>query len=122
MPRPGDPAAVLLVMEEALRHRGLAAVIGEFSGGLSLTGSRRLQLAAEQGGVTAFILRRSRRHDDPLMMEPSAALTRWRVGPVPAPPALAHRPETPGLRPAALAARIAALPGRPTRGLDRGGL
>ena len=93
----GRPAAVLLVMEEALRHRGLAAVIGEFSGRLSLTGSRRLQLAAEQTGVTAFALRRSRRHDDPLMMEPTASFTRWRVGPVPAPPVLAHRPETPGL-------------------------
>jgi len=93
----GRPAAVLLVMEEALRHRGLAAVIGEFSGRFGLTTSRRLQLAAEQSGVTAFALRRSRRHDDPRLTEPTAAMTRWRVGAVPAPPALPHHPHTPGL-------------------------
>ncbi len=31
----GPPAAVLLVMEEGLRHRGLAGVVGEVSGRLS---------------------------------------------------------------------------------------
>jgi protein ImuA len=82
----GKSAAVLAVMEEALRHPGLAAVVGEISGRLSLTASRRLQLSAERSGVVAFIVRRSRRHDDPAFGEPSAAITRWRVAALPSPP------------------------------------
>jgi protein ImuA len=53
------PRTVLLVMEEGLRHRGLAGVVGELSGKLSLAASRRMQLAAERSGVTAVLLRRS---------------------------------------------------------------
>jgi protein ImuA len=79
----GKPDTVLMVMEEALRHRGLAAVVGEVSGRLSLTASRRLQLSAETSGVIAFALRRSSRHDDPVLREPSAAVTRWRVSALP---------------------------------------
>jgi protein ImuA len=41
---------VLSVMEEGLRHRGLAGVVGELEGGLTLTASRRLQLGAEASG------------------------------------------------------------------------
>jgi protein ImuA len=93
----GKSAAILLVMEEGLRHRGLAAVVGELSGRLTLTASRRLQLAAEATGVTAFALRRSRRHDDPALGEPTAAVTRWRVSALPSPPPLPHAPEVPGL-------------------------
>jgi len=52
-------------MEEGLRHAGLAGVAGELSGRLTLTASRRLQLAAEHSGVTCFALRRSRTHDGP---------------------------------------------------------
>ena len=70
--------SVLAVMEEGLRHSGLAGVVGELSGPLGLTASRRLQLGAE-AGVPAFVLRRSRRFDDPLLSAPSAAATRWRV-------------------------------------------
>ena len=44
----GNAATVLLTMEEGLRHAGLAGVVGELSGKLTLTASRRLQLAAEQ--------------------------------------------------------------------------
>jgi len=94
------PQTVLLVMEEAVRHGGLAGVVGEFSGALGLTASRRLQLAAEQSGVTAFLLRRSRCFDNPVLLEPSAAVTRWRVATVPSGPPLVHGlrgPETPGL-------------------------
>ena len=91
------PQTVLLVMEEGLRHRGLAGVVAEFSGALGLTASRRLQLAAEQSGVTAFLLRRSRCFDNPMLLEPSAAVTRWRVATVPSGPPLPHAPETPGL-------------------------
>ena len=93
----GNAPTVLLTMEEGLRHAGLAGVVGELSGKLTLTASRRLQLAAEQSAVTCFVLRRSRRYDDALLLEPTAAVTRWRVTVLPAPPMLAHSPETPGL-------------------------
>jgi protein ImuA len=69
---------VLAVMEEGLRHGGLAAMVGEL-GRLPLAAGRRLQLAAEEGGTTALILRRWRRSGaDPLAL-PSAAVTRWRI-------------------------------------------
>jgi protein ImuA len=90
----GKPETVLTVMEEALRHRGLAGVVGELTGRLGLTASRRLQLSAETSGVIAFALRRSQRHDDPMLREPSAAVTRWRVVML---PALAGREQLPGL-------------------------
>jgi protein ImuA len=90
---------MLLVMEEGLRHPGLGAVVGELSGRLSLTASRRLQLAAEQSGVTAIVLRRSRKFDDPALREPNAAVSRWRIRSLPSPPPLAHAPDTPGVGP-----------------------
>jgi protein ImuA len=92
--------AVLPAMEEGLRHRGLAAVVGELTGRLSLVASRRLQLAAEQTGILALLIRRSRGFDDPVLKEPSAATTRWRVAALPSPPVLPHAPDTPGLGPA----------------------
>ena len=74
----------LWAMEEGLKSKGLGAVIAEI-GRLDLTASRRLQLAAETSGVTAFALRRWR-----LMTEaereakqPVAAMTRWRVTSLP---------------------------------------
>ncbi|MBV9776936.1 MAG: damage-inducible mutagenesis protein [Acetobacteraceae bacterium] len=89
-------AAVLLAMEEGLRQKGLAGVVGEV-GRLGLTPSRRLQLAAEASGALALALRRSRRFDDPALDEPSAAVTRWRVASLPSPPPLPEAPDTPGL-------------------------
>lgn len=79
-------ADTLWAMEEALRCRRLAAVLGE-AGNVTLTASRRLQLAAAAGGVTAILLRPPPRrprlpHDIP---PPSAALTRWRVAAAPGP-------------------------------------
>jgi protein ImuA len=88
---------VLSVMEEGLRHAGLAGVVGELYGKLSLTASRRLQLAAEASGVTAIVLRRARRHDDPALAEPNAATTRWRITALPSAPPLPHAPEVAGL-------------------------
>ncbi len=70
---------VLAVMEEGLRHGGLAAVVGE-AGSLGLAAGRRLQLAAEEGGTTALMLRRWRRAGADPLAPPSAAVTRWRVG------------------------------------------
>ena len=96
---------VLSVMEEGLRHRGLAGVVGELEGRLTLTASRRLQLAAEASGVTAIVLRRARRqdsfrapsHDDPVLAEPNAAVTRWRLTPQPSAPPLPQAPDVPGV-------------------------
>jgi protein ImuA len=93
----GKAVTVLQGMEEGLRHPGLAGVVGELSGHLTLTASRRLQLAAESSGTLCFALRRSRQHGDPGLLEPTAAATRWRVAALPSPPVLAHAPQTPGL-------------------------
>jgi protein ImuA len=88
---------VLPTMEEGLRHTGLAAVVAEHTGRLSLVASRRLQLGAEQSGILAILLRRSPSFDDPALNEPTAAVTRWRITALPSPPALPHAPDTPGL-------------------------
>jgi protein ImuA len=67
---------VLPAMEDGLRYRGLAGVVGELTR-LPLAQSRRLQLAAEDSGVVALVLRRSGAERD----EPNAAVSRWRVTP-----------------------------------------
>lgn len=79
----GSPSGVLLALEDALRQPGLAGVVGELAGRLTLTASRRLQLAAATAATPAFLLRRSKRFDDPVLAEPCAAATRWRIGCVP---------------------------------------
>lgn len=81
----GIEADVLAVMEDALRHGALAAVIGE-TARAGLTVTRRLQLAAEEGGTIALLLRTPRRGQDDPLAEPSAAVTRWRVGCAPSAP------------------------------------
>ncbi|SEE65192.1 protein ImuA [Rhizobiales bacterium GAS188] len=72
---------LLPAMEEGLRHKGLAAVVGEVNR-LPLTPSRRLQLAAEASGVTAIVLRRSYPAND----EANAAFSRWRISAAPSEP------------------------------------
>ncbi len=89
----------LQTMEEGLRCSGLAAVVGEHTGRLGLTASRRLHLAAETSGVTAFLLCRSRRHDDPALAGPVAAVTRWRVGVLSSSPPFPDAPDVPGIGP-----------------------
>jgi protein ImuA len=75
----GRDEDVLAVMEEGLRHGGLGAVVGEV-GRAVMASTRRLQLAAEEGGTMALMLKRWRRSgEDPLGL-PSAAVTRWRIG------------------------------------------
>ena len=74
-------ADALWAMEEALRCKRLAAVLGE-AGRLDLTASRRLQLAAEAGGVTGLLLHPEERGAGAA----SAAVTRWRVAAVPSLP------------------------------------
>src|SRR6476469_4389813 len=76
---------VLPAMEEGLKCRGLAAVVGE-AARLSLTASRRLQLAAGESGVTAIVIRRWHNATEKAQAsEPSAAATRWRISPHPSP-------------------------------------
>jgi protein ImuA len=76
---------VLAVMEEGLRHGGLAAVVGEV-GRCGMASARRLQLAAEEGGTMALMLRRWRKADREPLAELSPAVTRWRIGCAPSAP------------------------------------
>lgn len=82
--RARDDRGVLETMEDALRVSALAAVVGEV-GGLTLTQSRRLQLAAARAGVTAFALRRWRLGAQAAAERaaPIAAMTRWKVSALP---------------------------------------
>jgi protein ImuA len=81
----GGDEDVLAVMEEGLRHGDLAAVVGEV-GRAFMPATRRLQLAAEEGGTLALMLRRWRgTSEDPLAV-PSAAVTRWRLACAPSSP------------------------------------
>jgi protein ImuA len=95
-------ADLLWAMEEGLRSGALAAVVGEVAA-LPGPASRRLQLAAEASGVTAFVLNRVRavrdhglkgHREGPIRAEkveettqkdhlPNAAVTRWRVAALP---------------------------------------
>jgi protein ImuA len=85
--RARDDRTILEAMEDGLKVRTLAAVVGEV-GILPLTASRRLQLAAQRSGVTAFVLRRWRRAvvAESERETPVAAATRWRVGALPSVP------------------------------------
>jgi protein ImuA len=73
-PNAGRDEEVLAVMEEGLRHGGLAAVVGEV-GRVAMASTRRLQLAAEEGGTMALMLKRWRK----------AARIRWPSPPPPSP-------------------------------------
>ncbi len=68
---------VLWAMEEALKCEGLSAVIAEVRE-ISLTASRRLQLAVEKSKVTGFILR-----NDPRKLSTTACVARWKITPLP---------------------------------------
>lgn len=81
----GRDEEVLAVMEEGLRHGGLAAVVGE-AGRVAMAAARRLQLAAEEGGTPALLLRRRRRGGEDPLAAPSPAVTRWRIGCAPSAP------------------------------------
>lgn len=67
----------LWIIEEALKCEGLIAVIGEIKE-LTFTESRRLQLAVEHSGVTAFI----HRHE-PYTENAVASTARWKITPLP---------------------------------------
>ena len=72
----------LFALEEGLRCRDLAFVIGEVAGNpaaLDFTASRRLSLAAERHGVPLWMVRLSARHDL------GSARMRWDVAAAPSP-------------------------------------
>lgn len=75
-----DEKSILQTLEEGLRHGSLAGVIGEVKK-LSLTASRRLQLAAEKTRTLVFVLRRWSKPD--VSTSSNAAFTRWRVSALP---------------------------------------
>jgi len=82
----GNERTVLLCLEEGLRHAGLGGVVGEIAR-LPMTASRRLQLAAEASGVTAFVIRRWRTAQEAQEFgQPTAATTRWRITAAPSSP------------------------------------
>jgi protein ImuA len=82
----GDEKSVLICFEEGLRHGGLGAVVAEVAR-LSLTASRRLQLAAESSGTIGIAIRRWRRPAEAADFgQPTASVTRWRVTVLPATP------------------------------------
>lgn len=74
------PSESLWVFEEALRCRGLAAVLSEVRGHprqLDFTASRRLALRARESGVMGLLVRQSS------TAKPGAAVTRWQASPRP---------------------------------------
>ncbi|MGZ8350093.1 MAG: ImuA family protein [Allosphingosinicella sp.] len=82
----GDEKTVLACFEEGLRHGGLGAVVGEVAR-LSMTASRRLQLAAENSGTIGIAVRRWRRQTEAADFgQPTAAVTRWRISVLPSTP------------------------------------
>jgi protein ImuA len=80
-------AEILWALEEGLRAAGVAAVVGEV-GAFPAVASRRLQLAAERSGVTAFVLRRWRDGARAARERnlPNASATRWRIAALPSQP------------------------------------
>jgi protein ImuA len=92
--QPKDDAALLAVVEDAIRDGTPAAVVAE-AAKVSMVATRRLQLVAAEADIPVLLLRASPptsqeqhlrrwrgRSQDPLG-EPSAAWTRWRVASAP---------------------------------------
>ena len=78
----GFTATALWAMEEALRAPTVGLVCAEIED-MSLTASRRLQLAAETGGGMGLLLRR----DMGNALPPTACVSRWRIAALPGGPA-----------------------------------
>jgi protein ImuA len=79
----GTPEDALFALEEGLKCRDLACVIGEIAGNpkaLSFTASRRLSLTAERHGVRLWLVRVDAEPDL------SSARMRWNVRAAPSPP------------------------------------
>lgn len=78
-----DPGSIIFIdlknekevawaLDEALKLKGLAAVVGEMYD-ISFTASRRFQLAVEQSLVTGFLFNRKK------ITASNACLTRWKI-------------------------------------------
>jgi protein ImuA len=82
----GDDKSLLACFEEGLRHVGLGAVVAEVAR-LSMTASRRLQLASEASGAMGIAIRRWRRQTEAADFgQPTASVSRWRVSVLPSRP------------------------------------
>lgn len=68
---------LLPLCEDILREPGVTALVCDLCVPLTLTASRRLQLAAESSGTTGFLLRPT---PNGALPPPSACDTRWRIG------------------------------------------
>jgi len=79
---PPDDAALLAVIEDAVRDGTPSAIVAEASK-VSMVATRRLQLVAAEADMPVLLLRRRRARDQDPLSEPSAAWTRWRIGSVP---------------------------------------
>src|SRR5690349_19096896 len=80
MVRVARPIDALFAAEEALKCHALSAVVAELNGEADLTATRRLTLAAREGGALGLLLRHK------LSGAPSAAFTRWQVTAAPSVP------------------------------------
>jgi protein ImuA len=80
--QPRDDAALLAVVEDAVRDGTPAAVVAEASK-VSMVATRRLQLAAADADIPVLLLRRHRGRDRDPLADPSAAWTRWRISSAP---------------------------------------
>jgi protein ImuA len=77
--QPRDDAALLAVVEDAVRDGTPAAIVAEASK-VSMVATRRLQLVAADADMPVLLLRRARGLNQDVFAEPSAAWTRWRIG------------------------------------------
>jgi len=80
--QPHDDAALLAVVEDAVRDGTPAAIVAEASK-ISMVATRRLQLVAADADMPVLLLRRVRGPSQDAFAEPSAAWTRWRIGAAP---------------------------------------
>ena len=97
--RVGEPRLALWAMEQGLRCKALGVVIGEIAGLpalYDLTASRRLVLAAREGGVTGLLVHAAVGGMDKTLS--SAAWTRWRIAAHPSRPGEAGTPGDPAWR------------------------
>ena len=114
------PEDALFALEEGLKCRDLACVIGEIAGNpraLTFTASRRLSLTAEKHGVALWLVRLEAEADL------SSARMRWRVEASPSAPPLwnAHAPGEPAWKAELFRARSHA-PGKWTLSNENGTL
>ncbi|WP_256926799.1 ImuA family protein [Sphingomonas sp. TZW2008] len=80
--QPRDDAALLAVVEDAVRDGTPSAIVAEASK-VSMVATRRLQLVAGEADIPVLLLRRRKARDQDPLAEPSAAWTRWRIGSAP---------------------------------------